>query len=100
MADQSSGAKAQAEAKGKAAKQDRFDGTVRSVDAKAKMISVRVRGKTQERQVMYDDTTKFTYRNKPSSLEEVKDGRRVICVGHYDDKGQMMATRIDVRDTM
>jgi hypothetical protein len=81
-----------------AAKQDRIDGTVQMMDAKTKMITVRLRGKTNQQQVMYDDKTTFTFRNKPAKVEEVKDGRRVIVLGKTNDKNVLMATRIDVRD--
>ena len=92
------------EAKSKSAaakpKQDRIDGTVKGIDKKTKTIMVQVRGQNLRRDVIYDDKTKFTYRNKPASLEDVKDGRRVIVLGKLTDKGQMNATRVDVRDTM
>jgi len=78
--------------------EDRLDGTVKSVDKKAKALTVRLRGKNLERQVIYDDNTKFTYRNKAASLDDVKEERRVICLGKLNDKGQFMATRVDVRD--
>jgi len=81
-----------------AVKEDRLDGTVHMMDAKTKMITVRTRGKTEQRQVMYDDKTQFTFRNKPATLEEVKDGRRVIVLGKMNDKNVLVATRIDVRD--
>ena len=83
-----------------AAKQDRVDGTVKSIDKAAKTISVRLRGKTSSKDVIYDDSTKFTFRNKAATLDEVKDERRVIVVGKANDKGQLVATRIDVRDKM
>ena len=51
------------------------------MDAATKMITVRTRGKTEQRQVMYDDKTAFTFRNKPAKVEEVKEGRRVIVLG-------------------
>jgi Cu/Ag efflux protein CusF len=86
------------DAKGKAAKQDRIDGTVHMLDKATKTVTVRLRGKTEQREVLYDDKTAFTYRNKPASFEEVKDGRRVIVLGKHNDKHQLMATRIDVRD--
>jgi hypothetical protein len=81
-----------------AAKEDRIDGTVKSLDAKTKTIFVRLRGKTLDRTVVYDDATKFTFRNKPSTLDEVKIERRVICLGKLTDKGVFNATRVDVRD--
>jgi hypothetical protein len=78
----------------------RIDGTVKSVDKATKTLSVRLRGKNETKDVVYDDHTKFTFRNKPGTLDEVKEERRVICVGKLNDKGQLVATRIDVRDTM
>ena len=68
------------------------------MDAATKMITVRTRGKTEQRQVMYDDKTAFTFRNKPAKVEEVKEGRRVIVLGKVNDKNVLVATRIDVRD--
>jgi Cu/Ag efflux protein CusF len=81
-----------------AAGESRIDGTVHMIDSAAKTITVRVRGKTEQRQVTYTDKTEFTFRNKPAKLEEVKEGRRVIVLGKVNDKNQVVATRIDVRD--
>jgi hypothetical protein len=83
-----------------AAAQDRIDGAVKGIDKNAKMFTVRLRGKTMTREVMYDDKTQFTYRNKKSSVDELKDDNRVICLGKLNDKGQLMATRVDVREKM
>lgn len=33
-----------------------------------------------------------------ASVEELKDSRNVICLGRLNDKKQLIATRIDVRD--
>jgi hypothetical protein len=84
--------------KAKAAGESRIDGTVHMIDSAAKTITVRLRGKTGERQVVYDDKTQFTFRNKPAKVEEVKEGRNVIVLGKMNDKNQLVATRIDVRD--
>jgi uncharacterized protein DUF5666 len=84
--------------KEKAAKPDRIDGNIHMIDKAGKTLTVTVRGKTLQRQVIYDDQTKFTFRNKPATLDDVKEGRRVIVLGKYNDKAQLMATRIDVRD--
>jgi hypothetical protein len=91
------GQKEDAQAKAKAG-EDRLDGTVHMMDTKTKMITVRTRGKTEQRQVMYDDKTAFTFRNKAAKIEEVKEGRRVIVLGKVNDKNVLVATRIDVRD--
>jgi hypothetical protein len=48
--------------------------------------------------VVFNAATKFTYRNEPSSVETLKEGRRVICLGMFDDSGQFQAIRIDVRN--
>jgi len=81
-----------------AAKEDRLEGNVHMMDTATKMITVRVRGKTEQRQVMYTDKTAFTFRNKPSKVEEVKEGRHVIILGKTNDKNVLVASRIDVRD--
>jgi hypothetical protein len=79
-------------------KPDRVEGNVHMIDKATSTVTVTLRGKPSERQVVYNESTKFTFRNKPSSLEEVKDGRHVICVGKTNDKNQLIATQIDVRD--
>jgi len=86
--------------KGSTAKESRIDGTIQSVDKGTKTVVVRLRGKQDTRQVVYDDKTQFTFRNKAASLDEVKEGRRVICLGTLGDKNRLMATRVDVRDEM
>jgi hypothetical protein len=75
---------------------DRVDGWIKMIDQDESKISLRVSPDTP-RYVFYDNKTHFTYRNEPSSFDEVKVGRRVICVGKFDDQGRMHAERIDVR---
>ena len=48
--------------------------------------------------MIFSDQTTFTFRNKASTIDELKDGRHVICLGKLNDKGELIATRIDVRD--
>lgn len=88
----------QKDTKTAAGKQDRIDGSVQMIDKAAKTITVRLRGKPVQRGVIYDDKTAVTFRNKPATLDEVKEGRRVIVLGKSNEKNQLMATRIDVRD--
>ena len=88
----------QKDSKTAAGKQDRIDGTIHMIDKAAKAVTVRLRGKPDQRQVSFDDKTAFTYRNKPATIDELKEGRRVIVLGKMTDKGQLVATRIDVRD--
>jgi len=49
------------------------------------------------RAVVYTNDTKFTKRSKPGSLDDVKGGRRLICLGKFDEKARLVATHIDVR---
>jgi Cu/Ag efflux protein CusF len=88
----------QKDAKTAAGKQDRIDGSVRMIDKATKVVTVRLRGKPDSREVIYDDKTAFTFRNKPSTLDELKEGRRVIIVGKFNDKVQLVATRVDIRE--
>jgi hypothetical protein len=90
-------AKAPPKEKAKASDEQRVEGTVQAIDKATKTIQVRMRGKTASRPVTYTDATKFTFRNKTSTLDEVKDGRRVICLGKPDGKN-WVASRVDVRD--
>jgi hypothetical protein len=46
---------------------------------------------------VYDAATKITKDNKPGAIEDVSSGKRVICLGKLNDKGQLLARAIDVR---
>jgi len=79
------------------AQEDRLEGRVQSVKKDTSTITI----KTKEnvlRIVVYSVDTKFTMRNQPGSLDQVKDNARVICLGKFDKDGRLMATRIDVRE--
>lgn len=89
----------QKDSKSAAGKQDRIDGSIHMIDKAAKTVTVRLRGKPVQREVTFDDKTSFTFRNKPATVDELKEGRRVIVLGKTNDKNQLVATRIDVRDT-
>ncbi len=79
------------------AKEQRIQGTVEKLDAAAHTFAVKIRAQVAERQVVYDDTTKITFRNKPAKVEELKEGVRVIVVGSPNEKKQLVARRIDIR---
>ena len=79
-------------------KPDRVEGNVQSIDKATKTVTVRLRGKTNTVPVIFTDKTLFTFRNKAGSLDQVKDGRHVICLGKLNDKSELIASRIDVRD--
>jgi hypothetical protein len=78
------------------AKEDRLTGTIHMIDKDTSTIIVR-KGAVQ-RKVVYNVETKFTVQNKPGgSIDDVIVGRRVICLGTFNEKTDLMATRVDVR---
>ena len=78
---------------------DRIEGMVQSIDKDASKLVIRQRGGTNITwQVVYNKDTQFTYRNKPSTLDDVKEGRRVILLGKFGEGNVMTASRIDVRE--
>ena len=66
-------------------------------------LTVRDRHNDAEKTVHYDSSTKWTsqYHNdkKVNDIDatEVKDGDQVICLGTFDDKGELQATMISKR---
>ena len=76
-------------------KEDRLSGTVHAIDKDASSIIIR-QGAVQRRAI-YNAETKFTIQNKPGSIDDVIVGRKVICLGSFNDKSQLMATRVEVR---
>jgi hypothetical protein len=79
------------------AKEDRVTGTVQLVKKDTMTILVTGEAGNAQQQVVYDAATKVTSNNKPASIDDVQTGRRVICLGKLNDKGQLMARHIDLR---
>lgn len=79
------------------AKPDRVTGTVTKILKDTKTLLVEHGAGETATQVVYDDNTKFTKDNKPATLADVEQGRRVICLGHKNKDGQLIATHVDVR---
>jgi hypothetical protein len=81
---------------------DRLEGLVQLISWDTSTVTVgehmTAQGNRFPRHVMFNNATKFTYRNEPSSVEMLKEGRRVICLGKYDSAGKFQAIRIDVRN--
>lgn len=82
----------------KKAKENRVSGTVVRMNNDVKTITVRESHGAVERRVVYTDGTKFTKHNKTGgSIDDVKEGTRVICLGKFNDKSELQASRIDIR---
>ena len=76
-------------------KEGRLTSTVHTIDRDTSSIIIR-KGPVQRR-VVYNAETKFTIQNKPGSLDDVIVGRQVICLGSFNDKSPLLATRVEVR---
>ena len=87
---------ATAQEKKKAAKEDRLSGTIQMLNKDSSTITLQ-RGNVK-RTVIYSTNTTVTYLNKPAGMEELKEGRRAIVLGKFNEKGQLMATRIELRN--
>jgi len=81
---------------------DRIEGRVQLISWDKSTVTVgehvTSQGTRVPRLVVFTDGTKFTYRNEPSSVEMLKEGRRVICLGKFDESGKFLAGRIDIRN--
>jgi hypothetical protein len=89
----------------KTAKQARWEGVVTRSNKDKKTLTVRQRGSSVEKEIMYDDSTRWTSQEHGSKkvndidATQVSDNDRVICLGSYDKKGVLHATLISKRLT-
>ncbi len=84
-------APAKAEKPAKAAKPEKYSGTVEKVDEAAKTILVK--GKKDEKTIAVDDKTKITKAGKEMPLSDLKSGMSV-SVEYKKDGDKMVATSI------
>ncbi len=78
---------------------DRIEGTIQALNKEKSTLTIIQSGSTKASwKVIYNDQTKFTMRNKPAKLEDLKDGQRVIILGKAE-KEVLTAVRIDIRTT-
>jgi hypothetical protein len=79
----------------------RIEGTVISINRETSTIALRQRGRTSMLwTVRFTDSTSISYRNTITSVDDVKVGRRIVCLGRYGQKGaknEMTAVVVDVR---
>ena len=79
-------------------KEERLTGTIHMIDKDTSTIIIRKGAAAQRKVVLYNAETKFTIQNKPGgSIDDVIVGRRATCLGTFNDKTQLVATRVDVR---
>jgi hypothetical protein len=53
---------------------------------------------SEERTIVYSSATKWTKMNKPAEMGIFKDGVRIVALGKLDDKGRLVASRVDLRE--
>ena len=78
----------------------RVDGTVIAINKDKSTIKVRQKNRNNVVvTVSYTDDTRFRQLGEPATLDDVKDSRRVICLGSLDEKDgrRLIALEIDVR---
>jgi hypothetical protein len=78
-----------------ATKENRVTGTVHMIDKETATIIIRKGG--VQRRVVYNAETKFTFQNRPGSIDDVIVGRRAVCLGTVNDNRHLVAVRVDVR---
>lgn len=90
---------------GKKHKQERWEGVVVRSNKDKKTLTVRHRGTNVEKEVMYDDSTRWVSQEHGSKkvndidASQVSDNDRIICLGSYDKSGRLHATMISKRLT-
>jgi hypothetical protein len=86
-----------------AGKEDRVEGQVVRSNKDKSTLTVRARDTETEKMVHYDASTKWVSQyhgeKKVNDIDasQVKDGDQVICLGSFDDKGELHARMISKR---
>ncbi len=75
---------------------DRIEGTIQALNKEKSTLNVTQTSSKATFKVMYNEQTRFTMRNAPAKVDDLKDGLRVIVLGKYE-KDMLMAARIDIR---
>jgi Ni/Co efflux regulator RcnB len=78
-----------------AAKQARWHGIIQRMSTEESYLDVR-KGNITKR-IHFDSSTRWTEGKTTAEMSKFKEGDDVICLGTYDEKGNIQATRIDLR---
>ena len=76
----------------------RYSGTIKVLNKDDKTFTIQTKTAAAGIQIRYTDKTRFTYRNQPSSVDELKEGRRVIAVMDPAQEKDLVALRVDIRE--
>jgi len=77
------------------AKQGRWHGIIVRIDKEQSTLDVR--RENTVRRIYYDSSTQWTEGTKVIEMSEFKENMDVICLGTYDEKGNLHATRIQLQ---
>jgi hypothetical protein len=75
----------------------RYDGRIKALNKEAKTFTIQSRKGAV--QIKYNEKTRITYRNKTASINDLREGRRVIVLLDPREK-ELIATRIDMREVI
>jgi hypothetical protein len=94
---QDSSVKGKATVAQQTAKEYRSSGKIIRINPEKSTITVRETRSKIERTVIYDAATKLTKGKGTANINEFKDGASVICLGHLNATGELVATRMDLQ---
>jgi hypothetical protein len=77
--------------------EDRISGTIVRSNSEKSTLIVRQSRSDIERTVLYSSATRWTKGKEAADMKQFKDGSRVICLGKLNEKGELIATRIDLQ---
>jgi hypothetical protein len=75
----------------------RVSGTIARSSPDKSTLTVKEHKSNIEKTVIYNSSTKWTKGKEAVDMKQFKDGSRVVCVGHLDEKGELTATRCDLQ---
>jgi len=74
---------------------DRVSGKVARMNPEKSMLVVLTKSKIEET-VLYTPTTQWTQGGKPVDMKEFKDNSNVVCIGKFNEKKELNATRCEL----
>ncbi len=80
-----------------APKEDRVSGTIARSTPEKSILTLKEHNSNIERTVIYNASTQWTKDKKPVDMKLFKDGSRVVCVGKFDEKKVLTATRCELQ---
>ena len=80
-----------------AGKEDRVSGTIARSTPEKSILTIKEHNSNIERTVIYNASTRWTEDKKPVDMKLFKDGSSVVCVGKFDEKRVLTATRCELQ---